>query len=320
MATRDKSKDPWYSQADFGFGSKMVDRDHRLINPDGTFNIIRKGRGGLQIYDWLITTTWWQYLLTTFLLFLMVNFFYALCLLLIGVDQLAGVANGHFWLDLREAFFFSVQTFTTVGYGVIIPQGHAANWLAGFIAFSGFSTFSFFAGLTFARFSKPVKRITFSKNALINDEQGVKTLQFRLVNQDKNNLFDLEAMVVVTWLADDLGRLRRKFERIVLVKEKIILFPINWTPIHIIDDKSPLYKLSKEQIAAQKTEIMVVVRGYDELYTQLIHSYHSYYYKDIVWNARFRLMYDTQKEGTVLHLDQLNDYELLDDKKNDEQV
>lgn len=311
MAAKDRSKDSWYAQADFGFGTKMTDRDHRLINPDGSFNILRKGRRGIQTYDWLITLPWWKYLLFTFLIFIAINIIYASGLVLIGVDQLTGVTKGTLRQDLQQAFFFSVQTFTTVGYGVISPQGHAANWLAGFIGFSGFFTFSFFTGLTFARFSKPIRRIHFSTNALIHEEDGVKTLQFRMVNRYKNNIFDLEAMVVITWLADDQGKLRRKFERIALERGKITLFPINWTLIHIIDDKSPLYHLTKEDIAAQKTEIMVVVRGYDDLYAQLIHAYHSYYYKDIIWNARFRLMYDTQKEGTVLHLDQLNDYEHL---------
>ncbi|MCB0657214.1 MAG: transporter [Saprospiraceae bacterium] len=292
---------------DFGFGSKMTGDQHRLINKDGSFNIIRKGRKTTDMYHWLVHMKWGRFLILAFVSFVFVNLILALGFLWIGIDEIQGIQPGSFIGNLRQAFFFSIQTFTTVGYGLMSPVGIGANWLAALSGFLGLFSFSIFTGLSFVRFSRPQARIRFSKQMLVNFQEEVPRLIFRMVNLRRNKLFNVEANMIISWIVQEDGEpAKRKFGRLNLDRDRVIMFPVNWTLVHYIDDKSPLHGKTKEGLIAMRAEIMITLKAFDETYAQEVHANYSYTADEVVWDAQFELMYDAAPEGTVLNVDLLD--------------
>ncbi|MCB9320784.1 MAG: transporter [Lewinellaceae bacterium] len=292
---------------DFGFSSKVTGDKHRLINKDGSFNIRRKGKKTRDVYHWLVHMKWGRFLILAFTMFVFINLVLALAFLWIGIDQIQGTHPGTFMNNLRQAFFFSIQTFTTVGYGVLSPEGIGANWLAALSGFLGLFSFSIFTGLSFVRFSRPQTRIRFSRNMLVNYEEEVPRLLFRMVNLRRNKLFNVEANMIISWIAQEAGeQAKRRFAALDLVRDRVIMFPANWTLVHYIDENSPLFAKSREQLIASHAEIMITTRAFDETYAQEVHSNYSYTADELVWGAQFELMYEPTSEGTILNIDRID--------------
>ena len=285
---------------------------NRLLNNDGSFNVVRKGHEAKSMYQSLMTTTWTRFFLLVFGFFMICNLFFATIFTIIGVQQIGSAPQG-FMPDFAESFYFSVQTFTTLGYGRLTPLGHMANIVAAIDAFTGMMTVALLTGLFFARFSKPKAYIAFSKNILIApDREGNKSLQFRIVHKVKDKIIDLEARMTMTWLEKDGDRVRRMFAKLPLQIERIFLFPLNWTLVHKIDENSPLYDLKYNDILSKNAEILVVIKGYDETYSTVVHADRSYQCSDLVDGARFEAMYHIRKDDTLLDLDKLNDHSPYD--------
>jgi len=286
----------------------FADISNRLLNNDGSFNVVRKGHEAKSIYQNLMTTSWTRFFLFIFGFFMICNFFFAIIFTIIGVEQIGSKSSG-FLSDFLESFYFSVQTYTTLGYGRLSPIGHLANIVAALDAFTGMMTVALLTGLFFAKFSKPKAYIAFSKNILIApDRSGNKSLQFRIVHKVKDKIIDLEARMTITWLEKDGDRIRRKFAKLPLQIERIFLFPLNWTLVHSIDENSPLYNLKYNDILSKNAEILVVVKGYDETYSTIVHADRSYQCVDLVDGAQFKAMYQIRKDDTLLDLDKLNDH------------
>ena len=198
-----------------------------------------------------------------------------------------GVAElppGDFW----SAFFFSVETFGTIGYGHWYPQDFNANLLMTIETFVGLVYVAVTTGLVFARVSRPVSRITFSKVAVIHDFDGVSTLMFRAANRRSNNIVEAEVMVS---LARDAitaeGFSIRRFEELKVVRSRSPLFSLSWTIMHRIDEASPLWNVSAESLEAQHAEIVVVLSGTDDRYAQRVHARHSYAASELLRGRRF---------------------------------
>lgn len=286
----------------------LADISNRLLNNDGSFNVVRKGHEAKSMYQSLMTTTWIRFFLMVFGFFMICNLFFASIFTIIGVEQIGIVSSGYFD-DFAESFYFSVQTFTTLGYGRLSPVGHLANLVAAIDAFTGMMTVALLTGLFFARFSKPKAYIAFSKNILIApDRDGNKSLQFRIVHKVKDKIIDLEARMTMTWLEKDGDRVRRMFAKLPLQIERIFLFPLNWTLVHSIDEDSPLYDLKFKDVLSKNVEILVVVKGYDETYSTIVHADRSYQCTDLIDGARFNAMYQIRKDDTLLDLDKLDDH------------
>ncbi len=293
------------SSNDLGFGSKITAAGERLINKDGSFNIIRKGRKISTLYQVLLEMSSTRFTLFSLVFFISTNTIFATLFMLIGVEQLHGVPKGNFISDFLYAFFFSVQTFTTVGYGGINPIGISANFVASLCASIGLIAFALITGLFFARFSKPRSHIAFSKKALLTAyKEGLRCFQFRIVNTRPHKIINLEASVIFTWLEEKEQEVSRHYANLKLERKRVFLFPLNWTIVHPITKKSPLFEKSLTEIEAMHGEFMIMLKGFDESYNQLIHTNTSYIAKDMEADVKFYPMYTSSPDSpTVLHLD-----------------
>ncbi|MEM6772092.1 MAG: ion channel, partial [Bacteroidota bacterium] len=279
----------------------------RLINNDGTFNVVRKGRSFWTPYQNLVEMSWSRFLLVMVLAYVIINVVFAVGFLLIGRDSLTGLSpTSSFGEWFLGAFFFSVQTFTTVGYGGMAPVGTAANALAAFEALFGWTALAVATGLFYARFARPTRLVLFSDQAIIAPyRDGIRSLQFRIANQRDTHLINVHARLVLTWLEDG----RRRFAPLALERDTVPLFPLNWTIVHPIDEDSPIYGWNEKDYCRRQSELLIKVEGYDEIYAQAVHINNSYLHDEIVWNARFQPMYFEREHTTELHLDRIGHYE-----------
>jgi inward rectifier potassium channel len=220
---------------------------------------------------------------------LMGGLFLALNLIFAGLYMLdpGGIAEmkpGDFWSD----FFFSVETFGTIGYGHWYPTSVAANALMTVETFVGLVYVAVTTGLVFARVSRPVSRITFSRVAVVQDFDGVQSLMFRAANLRANHI--LEAEVTVTLARDSTtveGATFRRFEELRVARSRSPLFALSWTIRHPMDDQSPLKGATRERLEAEHAEIIVVLSGTDDRYAQRVHARHAYDPSEILWDKRF---------------------------------
>ncbi len=294
--------------ADFGLGDKVARQPGtRLINNDGSFNVVRRGRSIFAPYQNLVEMSWGRFLLIMVGSYVFVNLIFAIGFLIIGTDSLSNVSPADsFGYRFLEAFFFSVQTFTTVGYGNLAPVGIAANILASFVALFGWIALAVATGLFYARFARPQRLIMFSENAIIAPygSEGGKSLQFRIANRRDSKLINLNARVILTWLEGG----RRRFAPLDLERESVPLFPLNWTIVHPITEDSPISGWSEKEYCRRHSELLITIDGYDETFAQSIHTNNSYIHSEIEWNVRFAPMYFEREMTTELHLDRIHDF------------
>lgn len=237
---------------ELGFGTKTSSQRTRLINKDGSFNIERIEASkwqSISIYHALITMSWRKFNFFVFLYFLTINLLFAGCYLLAGIEGLEGV-HGLTPMDhFLEAFFFSTQTFSTVGFGRLSPGNHIISSIAAIESLAGLLGFALATGLLYGRFSRPVVRVLFSKNALIAPFRNGKAFQFRIANKMRNSqITNIEFQVTVAKLEIENGVPIRRFRALKLELKTIIFFPLSWTINHIIDEDSPLYQMSAEDM------------------------------------------------------------------------
>ena len=304
---------------ELGFGGKPSNKDHRSLNKDGTFNIKRTGMSFFQednIYHDLINMSWKHFTLMVLGIYTVVNFLFAITYYLMGVDKLIGViANSEaqkFW----EAFFFSAQTLTTVGYGRVSPMAFSTNIIASMESFTGLMGFALATGLLYGRFSRPNAKILSSDNAVVAPyKNGTATaLMFRIANARKNQLIEAEARVLMSWSAeDDSGKKIRRFTPIDLEIDKISFLALNWTIVHPINEKSPLWGLSEKELLEIDAEFLIMIKAFDDTFSQTVHTRTSYKGHEVVWGARYTPMYvNDGSTTTVLELDKIGSYERVD--------
>jgi len=290
---------------DLGFGTRINSGGQRLINHDGTFNIDRRGARNWAPYQSLVEMSWVNFLFVILLTFIGINALFGLFFQFIGIQSLDGVDAHGFFENFANCFFFSVQTFTTVGYGAINPGGIWANIVASVCALVGLVSFAVATGLIFARFSRPTASIKFSEHALIADYRGGKSFQFRIANQRDSKIIDLDAKVTMAWLEKcPDGGFQRRFASLDLERDQVYMFPLNWTIVHPITEASPLYNKTKEEVRAMNVEFVILIEGHDEIYAQQVQRVYSYVFDEVIWNANFQPMYFPGENGkTILQLD-----------------
>ncbi|PHN03497.1 ion channel [Flavilitoribacter nigricans] len=311
------------NQDDLGFGEKVITAEGRLINQDGSFNIRRRGYQSWAPYQNLVEMPWKEFALMVFLFYMVINALFALAFMACGRASLSGVDLGSdLFTFFSQCFFFSIQTFTTVGYGSISPVGFIPNFIAAIDALVGLMSFALATGLVFARFSKPKAQILFSSHAIITPyrhrqtEEMMNSLQFRIVNTRDNKLINLQATVIMTWLevlAD--GKQMRRYTTLPLERYKVSLLPLNWTIVHPIDENSPLYAMDAADLIRNNTEIMIMIQGYDDTFAQNVHTNSSYSCREIKWGVKFAGMYHAEDGETILELDMLDTVLALDEEE-----
>lgn len=299
----DKQKGP--IGANIGFTNKVSARA-RLVNEDGSFNIKRVGGEATKPFEHLVNVTWPIFILELIGIFILLNGVFASLYFSHGIEKLSGKALGG-WEDFLHCYYFSIQTFTTVGYGYLNPQDHFTNVVSSFNSLTGLTCYALGTGLLIFRFSKAPVKIRFADKVVLTPYGDQKSLQLRLVNAGTNTLINMEASLNMTWLEEVDGQRRRKFKRLDLELDFIYLFPLNWTLIHVIDEKSPFYHKSLADLREQTAELLVMVRGYDDTYNQFIYKNHSYCIENVYENAQFSPMYQSKEEKTLLFIQKLSD-------------
>ena len=303
---------PTAAQADFkdlGFGTRITRFSKRLINKDGSFNVVRTGGGigAINPYQFLITMAWPQFLLSVVAFYGLLNTIFAMIYMIIGVETLSGMPEGEpgswaYWLDgFWHAFFFSAQTLTTVGYGSVSPMGFWANLLASFEAFTGLMIFALATGVFFGRFSKASAKIAYSSYAIIAPYRDINGFMFRIVNRRQNQLIELEVQVVLMYFEEVNGEMKQKYFRLELERSKVAMFPLTWTIVHPIDKDSPMYGKNYDDMVRMNAEFLVMLKGYDDTFDQVVHSRNSYKCKEVKFGKKFVPIYQTdEKTGNVI--------------------
>lgn len=275
---------------DLGFGSVVARESHRrLLNRDGSFNVRRNGLSfwaSLSVYHYLLTISWTRFIAFLAAAYLTVNALFGVAYVLCGPQALVG-AQDHLDRPFLRAFFFSVQTFATIGYGGIAPAGLATNLVVTVEALVGLLSFALATGILFARFSRPTAQILFSKTAVIAPYRDRTAFEFRIANQRKNQIIELEAKVLLSRFEPESGSTIRRFHQLELERNKVVFFPLSWTIVHPIDEKSPLFGLTPADLSKTEAEFLVLLTGIDETFSQTVHSRSSYKADEVVWNAKF---------------------------------
>jgi inward rectifier potassium channel len=296
---------------DLGLGTKVSNQPQRMINRDGSFNVERRGLPFLQslsIFHTLISTSWWKFNLLLVASFAAVNGAFAVLYMMLGFEHLAGAAGMGILQQFSEAFFFSTQTFTTVGYGKITPAGLPANVLATFEALSGWLYFAMAAGLFYGRFSRPYARIIFSKNAVVAPYRGITAFEFRIANERENQLIEVEAQVLLSRKEVHNGEVKRQFYTLPLERTQVTFFPLTWTVVHPVDESSPLFGATQESLAESDAEFLILLKAFDDTFSQTVHTRSSYKHDEVVVGATFDTIYGTDENGkTTVELHRIHD-------------
>ncbi|MBD2772996.1 ion channel [Iningainema tapete] len=267
-----------------------------IMNRDGGFNVVRKGTPKFHwgdLYHLLLTLSWPKFLALVCSGYFITNALFALAYIAAG-DGIANARPGNF----LDAFFFSVQTMATIGYGAMYPKTAYANALVTAEALLGLLGVAMATGLMFARFSIPRARVLFSRVAVITPYNGMPTLMFRVGNERENWI--LEAQLNVTLVRSEITlekEAMRRFFDLQLVRKHSPLFALTWTVMHTIDESSPLYGLTPEMMLEDNMEIVVTFTGLDETVSQTIHARHSYISEEIFLNMRFVDILSRTKDG-----------------------
>lgn len=300
---------------DTGFGTNAANVGGRFINRDGTFNIRKEGKTFIErysIFHHMLTLPRWRFALVLFAFYLLVNLLFAAIYLLIGIDQLQGVIATTNWGKFKEAYFFSAETFTTVGYGRVNPIGDGANAVAAFEAMSGFMSFALATGLMYGRFSRPHAFLVFSDYALIGPYKNGTGLMFRFAPyKDNHALTDVEIRVNIGLkVQQEDGSSEYRYYDLALERTRVESLPMNWTVVHPINEKSPLKGFTADDMQASDVELYVLIRGFDDVYSNFVQQRTSYTYQEIRFNGKFVPMYRESDDGltTILELHKLNDY------------
>lgn len=247
------------------------------------------------LYHLFLTVSWPRFLALIALVYIAANALFALAYLA-GGNCLENARPRSF----LDAFFFSVQTIATVGYGTVYPRTLYANIIVTIEVLVGLLGFAIVTGLIFAKFSRPTARVLFSRVATVAPFNGISTLMFRAANERRNQI--LEAQMRMFLVRNEVtaeGQSMRRFHDLRLVRNRTPIFSITWTVMHTIDETSPLYGATTDSLAKVEAEIVITFTGIDETVSQAIHARHSFPAQKILWNMRFVDILSRTPDGKV---------------------
>jgi len=282
----------------------------RLVSRDGRPTLRRAGARGRPLRDLyfsLLRIPWTRLIPLLFVIYIGIVAVFTLFYLL-DPNAIAGVRPGH----AGDVFFFSVETFATIGYGAFTPKSLYGHIVVTVEAFIGMLAVAMLAGLAFAKFSRPTARVIFSNRAVIGRLDNQRVLMIRMANGRESNVIDAE--VYLTMLRDEVtaeGKLMRRFRDLRLLRSWTPVFALTWLAIHVIDDASPLHEATPESLAAANAQIAVTVGGIDVTYAQSVQAQFSYVASEVVWDARFADVIEDGPEGRRVNYDRLHDVEPL---------
>jgi inward rectifier potassium channel len=301
-----------------GFGSNANAEGARLTNKDGSINLQKTGIPFWEkysLYHSLLRMPSGKFLLCIFSFYTTINILFDTLYLLNGVKHLKGVEfNQHEpFSGFLQAFFFSSQTLTTVGYGHISPEGLGANIIASIESFIGILSFAMVTGILYGRFTRPKAFILFSKNMLIAPFQEGKALMIRAATYKNNHLTDVEAQFTIAMLAGEKGKEERRFYTLPLEISKINSMALNWTMVHKITDQSPLYDMKPEDFKTADVEVIVFIKAFDDHFSNIVQQRTSFTHDELIYGARFQPMFRKAEDGstTILELDKISAHQAV---------
>jgi len=296
-----------------GFGNRIAEANVRLVKPDGSANVIRRGLPFWRPSDFyhnLITMSWPAFIGLILVVFALSNLLFASLYIVVDVSEFRGMANRHDFPIFWQYFFFSAQTITTVGYGGISPAGHLASAISTLEALFGWLMFAIITGLLYGRFSRPQARLIYSNNAIIAPFKEANAFMFRVANAHSSQLIDVKVELVYSRVETDKDGPRRHFYQMKTEVARVNFLTLSWTVVHPITEDSPMWGIDEATMSAQQSEILILITAYEDTFAQTVHNRKSYVANEVVWGARFPRMFHTDHEGkTVLDLDQIHNHE-----------
>ncbi|MES2567454.1 MAG: ion channel [Bacteroidota bacterium] len=296
---------------ELGFGNKNYDESFRFLNPDGTVNITRKVSDkhiGFDVYHWLLSIKWIQFISLVFISYVVVNTLFALIYFSIGAEKFGGIGVGTGSEKFSQLFFFSAQTLTTVGYGHIFPNSVFTSSVSAIESMLGLMGFALVTGLLYGRFSKPKADIQYSNNAVIAPYLDHMGFMFRIANKKQNELIETECKLALA--INNLETKKRDFHFLELERNQINFLPFTWTVVHPIDDKSPLAGLAERDFEERDAEFVILIKSITDTYFQTVYSRMSYKPNEIIWNVKFAPMKQSRekKGGISINIGDIHDY------------
>jgi inward rectifier potassium channel len=225
--------------------------------------------------------------------YVVINAIFAIAYLL-GGNCIENATPGSF----GDAFFFSVHTLTSIGYGSMYPTTVYADILVTTEALVGIVGIALITGLAFTKFSQPTARVAFSKVATISNYNGIPTLMLRTANQRRNQI--IEAEIRIYLMRDEVsteGEYMRRFHLLKLLRDRTPKFTLSWTVMHQIDESSSLWGATAESLAQTRAMLVVSLSGVDETVAQPLHAPYCYAARDILWGYRFADIIHQTPEG-----------------------
>jgi len=300
---------------DLGLGSVVGGaNEKRLLNRDGTFNPRRRGLpffSSLSVYHYMLTIGWPRFYAIILGGYVAANAVFAMMYLALGADSLIGekpsAMGGAFW----RAFFFSVESLSTIGYGNVTPNGMPAHFVMTLESLVGLLGLALGTGILFARFSRPTAALLFSDKAVVAPYHGMTAFMFRVTNSRTNQLVELEAKVLFSRIEGTV----RKYDQLTLERSRVTFFPLSWTVVHPINEKSPMFGMTHEDFVAKDAEFLILLTGTDETFSTTVHARSSYKPDEIVFGYRFVNIYNPIDEEGVVSIDvhKLSDVEIADE-------
>ncbi|HET7000460.1 MAG TPA: ion channel [Puia sp.] len=299
---------------DTGFGGNPDNYGGRFVNRDGSYNVRKEGIPFYQrfsLFHSMLNMPSWRFFGTLFTFYLTVNFIFGCIYYFIGPGQFVGVLASSQWQFFKEMFFFSTETFTTVGYGRVNPIGDGANSIAAVESMLGFLSFAIATGLLYGRFSKPKAFLLFSKNALISPYRDGSALMFRFATyKDHHTMTNVDIKVNAAMLIEENGKTTYKFYDLNLERNHVESLPMNWTVVHPLTTDSPIYDYTREDMKKADLEIYVSVRAFDDVYSNIVQQRTSYTYEEILFGRKFVQMYRESDDGktTIVELHRIHEH------------
>jgi inward rectifier potassium channel len=308
-----KKKNPFSKQNDdTGFASNTNQTGGRFLNKDGSYNLVKEGMPfwkRFSIFHDMLNLPTWKFIAVIIIFFILINLIFASLYFLFGASEFDGLISGNDFGIFKQLFYFSMQTITTVGYGHVSPIGDAVNIISGIEALTGFLSLAIATGLIYGRFSKPRSYLVFSNVALVSPYRGGTGLMFRFASyKDMHALTEVEIKVNIGLQLLENEALVYKYFSLNLERTKVESLPMSWTIVHPIDETSPFNGFTEEDMKNADVELYVMLRGFDDVFSNFVQQRTSYTYNEILFNRKFVPMYREGDDGntTILELDKIN--------------
>lgn len=288
--------------SDLGLGNRASSEGFRALNKDGGFNMRKINVPFYERFNFfhtLISISWPKFFGFLLIGYFFVNIFFGLIYTWIGVENLTGIDGMSFGEQFLESFFFSAQTITTLGYGRVAPIGVLANVVAATESLLGLLAFALATGMLYGRFSKPNAKIKYSEHAVIAPYQDINGFMFRVINPQFNQLLEVEASVSLSIKRENSHL--RNFFALELERSKVVFFPAMWTIVHPINKESPLYGMTSQDFIEKDVEFIIMLKAFDESFSQSVYSRSSYKASEIRWGEKF--VYAIRQDNGKMLLD-----------------